>query len=94
MRASWSSTSCELTSSLLVCRELGGEMLLPLLCEAMLGSGGRGIAGGGEGREAADELLRRFELSELLRSCELSWLPVPFLSCNWNSVSYHQWPMG
>lgn len=84
MRDSWSSTSWELTSSLLVWRELGGEMLpvLPLVWEAIVGRGGRGMAGGGEGREVAEELLRRLELSELLRSCETSWLPPLFLICN------------
>ena len=36
------------------------------------------MAGGGEGKEAADELLRRLEVRELLRSWEPS--EVPFLS--------------
>lgn len=35
---------------------------------ALVGSGGKGIAGGGDGRETTEALLRRFELSESERS--------------------------
>lgn len=35
---------------------------------ALVGSGGRGITGGGDGRETTEELLRRFEFSESERS--------------------------
>lgn len=59
MRASWSSTNWLLASSLLWCRDEGGEMLAGFAAAAILGSGGSGMAGGGEGSEAADELLRR-----------------------------------
>ena len=41
---------------------------VPFAAEAMDGRGGKGIAGGGEGREVADELLRRLDVIELLRS--------------------------
>lgn len=41
---------------------------MPFVAEAMFGRGGRGMAGGGEGREVADELLRRLDVIELLRS--------------------------
>lgn len=52
--------------------------LLPEVVEAIVGSGGSGMAGGGEGREVADELLRT-EFREPLRSSEPSWA-LPFLS--------------
>lgn len=49
---------------------------MPLVADAIEGRGGRGIAGGGEGRDAAEELLRRLDVRELLRSWELSWFLI------------------
>lgn len=43
-----------------------------MVADGIVGSGGRGMAGGGEGREAAEALFRRFEVNELVRSCEPS----------------------
>jgi hypothetical protein len=41
---------------------------VPLVAPAAaFGNGGRGIAGGGEGREATDALLRRFDDAEFDR---------------------------
>lgn len=42
-----------------------GEIEAPMLP----GSGGKGIAGGGDGRDATDADLRRCELAELERLC-------------------------
>jgi hypothetical protein len=70
MRASWSSTSCACAISLLWWRDAGGEA--PLVCGGGLpGSGGRGIAGGGDGSELWLVLERTLELLEFDR-CRFS----------------------
>ena len=49
-----------------------------LVADAIVGSGGRGIAGGGDGRDTTDVLFRRLDEielpPELLRSWVLSWV--------------------
>ena len=62
-----------------MCRELGGDMLPVVAAAAMFGRGGSGIAGGGDGRDAAEALFRRLEVIELVRSLmeyRSSGLPV------------------
>lgn len=54
-------------------------MLPALAVEAIVGRGGRGMAGGGEGKEAVEELFRKLEVKELERSKDDSWAPL-FLS--------------
>ena len=46
---------------------------LPEAVEAIVGNGGRGIAGGGDGSDVVDELLRRLDVSALMRSNEISF---------------------
>lgn len=70
MRASWSSWIWELARSLLTGRPpvgVGGTGMLAAFWSdgetvpaALPGRGGSGMAGGGDGREATDALLRRF----------------------------------
>lgn len=67
MRASWSSTSCACAMSLLWWREVGGEGAFPCVGGGLPGRGGRGMAGGGEGSEVCEVLLRRLELLEFDR---------------------------
>lgn len=45
---------------------------LPDAAEAMVGSGGSGMAGGGDGRDAVEEFFRRFDVMEPFRSSEPS----------------------
>lgn len=88
MRASWSSwiwDEAAAAMSLLGGRGVG-EVVPGLEPEVPLGSGGRGIAGGGDGREAAELLLRTWPVLGLaallllvseLERCGLSveWMP-------------------
>ena len=70
MRASCSSTCWALTSSRLAWLDSGGEpgAFAGGALVITVGSGGKGIAGGGEGRDATEALLGRFEVIELERS--------------------------
>lgn len=59
-------------------------MLPVVAAAAMFGSGGSGIAGGGDGREAAEALFRRLEVIELVRSLmeyRSSGLPARVWDC-------------
>ena len=68
MRASWSSTNCACAISLLWWRDVGGDgAVVAFVGGGLPGRGGRGIAGGGDGKEVWDALFRRFEFAELER---------------------------
>lgn len=48
-------------------------VVVPAEAEAILGRGGRGMAGGGDGSDVVEVLLRRLEVRELVRSIEGSF---------------------
>lgn len=70
MRASWSSAYCAVADSSLI-GEYGEKLLFSVgdtKPVALVGRGGNGIAGGGDGRETTEALFLRFEFSESERS--------------------------
>lgn len=77
IRASWSSAIWELATSLLErlisdgkLPALVGERAEVLWCGTLVGKGGRGMAGGGDGNAATEALFR--EVIEFERSLKLS----------------------